>query len=118
MSSNRPNIPKLKPLLRRFVNGAVAPETKWTDPFYLTPAYRAWRVAIVTRAGFRCEDIDINTGQRCTKMWPEHKLIADHIRERVDGGADLDPANGMCRCFSHHQVKTMKARAERHGRPG
>lgn len=111
MQRHRPAIRKPPPLARRFANGVVKPETKWTDPFYLTGAYRAWRRFIVARAGYQCQAID--DGMRCTKTWPEHKLIADHIRERVDGGSDFDPANGVCLCFSHHSIKTMKARAER-----
>ena len=42
MQRHRPAIPKLNGLARRFNNGVVKPETKWTDPFYLTPAYRDW----------------------------------------------------------------------------
>jgi hypothetical protein len=41
------------------------------------------------------------------------RLILDHVRERKDGGADLDPANTEWLTFSEHQAKTAKAKARR-----
>jgi 5-methylcytosine-specific restriction endonuclease McrA len=40
-------------------------------------------------------------------------VIADHIVERKDGGADLDPNNIELLCHAHHQKKTALARARR-----
>jgi 5-methylcytosine-specific restriction protein A len=40
-------------------------------------------------------------------------MIADHVHERSDGGALLDPDNGMCVCSSHHGLKTNAERARR-----
>jgi hypothetical protein len=109
------SIKRLQPLAKRFVNGAVARETKQADAYYLTPQHRAWCRYIVMRAGRRCEAID--GGLRCTKAWPQHRLFADHVVELQDGGAPLDPNNGQCLCSSHHNIKTMRERAKRHGRP-
>lgn len=100
--------PRLKTLDTRSVK--VAP--KRADPFYLTPEYRAWRDAVVCRAGERCEAVE--HGERCSKAEPQHRMFADHIRERRDGGAPLDILNGRCLCGSHHTLKTANARAQRY----
>ena len=106
------SIPMLPPLIgERGTTGAVARERKTADPFYLSPEYRAWREAVVARAGRRCEAIE--NGTRCGKAEPQHRLFADHIVEVVDGGARFAASNGQCLCGRHHTLKTVKARAER-----
>jgi 5-methylcytosine-specific restriction protein A len=80
-------------------------------PELLTPAHRAWRTAIIGRAGGRCEWRE--GGFRCSKAEPRHRMFADHITERSDGGALLDLSNGQCLCGRHHTMKTMRARADR-----
>lgn len=84
---------------------------KVKDPELSTPEFRAWRRAVMHRAGYRCQWVE--HGQRCTKSAPDHRLIADHIVERKDGGAPYDPANGQALCDSHHTLKTNAARAKR-----
>ena len=92
---------KIGSLITRRVDArAVKPEAKTADPFYLSPEYRAWREAVIARAGRRCEDKDQRTGQRCAKAEPRHRMFADHVVEAKDGGAKYDPANGMCLCLS------------------
>lgn len=91
----------------------VALEPKRADPFYLTPQYRAWREAVIDRAGRRCEHIDAATGRRCDKAEPAHRLFADHIVEVRDDGARYDIRNGMCLCGHHHSLKTARARQHR-----
>jgi 5-methylcytosine-specific restriction protein A len=84
-------------------------QPKLVDPYYLTPEHRAWRETIIARAGRRCEWIE--HGQRCTKAEPRHRMFADHIVERRDGG---DPkGEGMCLCGSHHGAKTAAERMKR-----
>src|SRR5690349_5841984 len=104
---------KLAPAIRTFEHRRIKPEEKRADPFYLTPEYREWREAVISRAGRRCEDLDERTGQRCPKAEPRHRMFADHVREVKDGGAKYDPANGKCRCGSHHTIKTARERARR-----
>jgi len=87
----------------------VAPKT--ADRELLTPEHKAWRAAVMRRAGYRCEVFE--SGRRCERSAPRHRLFADHIVERRDGGAALDPANGQCLCGKHHTLKTMAARAKR-----
>lgn len=41
------------------------------------------------------------------------RMILDHVRERRDGGAALDPANTQWLTFSEHQAKTAAAKARR-----
>src|SRR6266516_4145005 len=78
---------------------------KEAAPHYFSPEHRAWREAVVKRAGGRCQ-------------WPgcgraERRMFADHIKELRDGGASLDLANGQCLCGGHHTLKTARARAAR-----
>lgn len=85
------------------------PPAKAVDPFYLTPEYRRWRAIVIARANGKCQ-------------WPgcgvaEPRMYADHIVERRDGGAPLDPANGQCLCARHHGVKTGQARLARWNAP-
>ncbi|HEX4302847.1 MAG TPA: HNH endonuclease signature motif containing protein [Rhizomicrobium sp.] len=90
---------------------AVKPPPKTVDPFYLMPEHVAWAAAVIAKAGMRCEWVE--NGRRCTKSAPEHRMFADHMKERRDGGAPFDPANGQCLCGSHHSLKTARERARR-----
>lgn len=49
----------------------------------------------------------------CARCGSKDRLILDHIRERRDGGDDLDPRNLEWLCHAHHQAKTAAARAAR-----
>ena len=49
----------------------------------------------------------------CAQCGSTDRLILDHIIERKDGGADLDPSNLEWLCHRHHAAKTAKARAKR-----
>lgn len=104
-------LPTLRPLVKTLDTRTVPVEPKRADPFYLTPEYRAWRDAVIRRAGRRCEAVD--AGVRCHKAEPQHRLFADHVRERRDGGALYDIANGKCLCGRHHSLKTAGERAKR-----
>ncbi|WP_137387979.1 HNH endonuclease [Rhodoligotrophos defluvii] len=91
----------IKPML-----GTIAPRLhpppKVADRFYLS---REWR-ALVAR-------LKRERGNWCEQCGSSHRIIGDHIVERRDGGADLDPANVMLLCFTCHQRKTALARARR-----
>jgi hypothetical protein len=89
----------------------IRPPPKRADPELQTSVYRAWRAEVLRHAGYRCQWLE--GGQRCTRSAPEHRLFADHIVERADGGGLLDPANGQCLCGRHHLLKTAMARARR-----
>lgn len=90
---------------------AVRPPAKVADAALQTAAHKAWRAAVLQRAGYRCEAVE--HGVRCGKAEPAHRLFADHVEERRDGGASLDPANGQALCGRHHTKKTAAARAAR-----
>ena len=87
----------------------VAPAPKRADDVYSTPQYRAWREAVISRAGGICQ------GQTCRRQ--ERRMFADHITEIKDGGDPFDPANGQCLCGRCHTLKTNAARAARHAPP-
>ena len=86
---------------------------KLADAELLTPEHRAWRQAVMQRAGWRCEAVE--AGHRCINRHPK-RMFADHVVERKDGGAALDPGNGQCLCGTHHALKTQRVRAERFAR--
>lgn len=102
-----------------------APKT--ADRFYLSPEWRQLVQRLIALRGRRC--------QHCGKTREDDgspvRLIGDHIVERKDGGADLDPANVELLCSrsggngeAHadgeaggcHARKTARARAERMAR--
>lgn len=96
----------------QIVSTAIAAHApKRADAELLTPEHRAWRLQVMTRAGWRCEAVD--HGYRCMVAHPA-RLFADHVVERKDGGAL--GGLGMCLCASHHAAKTMKERANRMAR--
>lgn len=88
---------------------------KRADPFYLSPAWRGFSTAIKRQRGYRCEGAG-HEGDPDMTMTPR-ALIADHIVERRDGGADLDPLNIQLLCAACHARKTAAARAARTARP-
>ena len=98
--------PLLKPRALRFQE-----QKKQADERYLSSEHRAWREAVVSRAGRRCEAVE--DGRRCHKAEPEYRMFADHIVELSDGGAQFDTGNGRCLCGRHHTLKTVQARATR-----
>lgn len=110
MGRTKAKLRAIKPLLTAIDTRTVKPPPKVADSELLTPEHRAWREAVLRRAGYRCEAVD--DGRRCERQAPA-RMFADHIIERSDGGAALDPENGQCLCGSHHTRKTAAARAAR-----
>lgn len=101
----------LPSLVPRSSGFTVKPPPKQADAELLTQEHRAWRAQVLRNAGYRCQWV--KNGRRCSKAAPDHRMFADHIKERTDGGDPLDPVNGQCLCGSHHTRKTMAARAAR-----
>ncbi len=89
---------------------SAQPIAKKADAELQTPEHRAWRQQVLRAAGYRCQAVD--SGKRCHIRAPE-RLFADHIVERKDGGAKLDPRNGQALCSHHHSLKTAAERAKR-----
>ncbi len=109
--SGKPRLRALGPRIGMADTRRVRPPPKRADAELLTEHYRAWRALVLRRAGYRCEWIE--AGGRCAKAAPQHRLFADHILERKDGGALLDPTNGQALCGQHHTLKTALARKAR-----
>ena len=80
----------------------VAAAPKVAEAFYQSAAWRSLVARVKRERGSWC--------QRCGSR---RRVIADHIVERRDGGADLDPNNIEMLCFDHHAAKTAAARARR-----
>lgn len=109
----QPTLRNIRPRLPGLDLRTARPAPKTADRELLTVEHKAWRRAVLDRAGRRCEWIE--RGVRCDRTAPTHRLFADHIIERKDGGA-VDGA-GMCLCASHHGLKTFRERARRMARP-
>jgi 5-methylcytosine-specific restriction enzyme A len=75
---------------------------KVAESFYQSGAWRSLVARLKRERGNWC--------QRCGST---ERVIADHIVERKDGGADLDETNIELLCHRHHQQKTAQARARR-----
>jgi len=104
----------MQPRLLTVDTRTVKPPSKKADAELQTLEHKGWAREVKRRAGWRCEWIE--TGHRCTKTAPEHRMFADHVQERRDGGERLDPKNGRCLCGSHHALKTAQERAIRMAR--
>jgi 5-methylcytosine-specific restriction protein A len=101
-----------RPLLAAHDTRTAKPRPKQANAELLTPEHRAWRLAVCRRAHWRCEWIE--DGMQCRASHAGgYRMIADHVTERFDAGALLDPDNGMCVCPSHHGLKTHAERARR-----
>ncbi|GAA2887989.1 hypothetical protein GCM10010837_47400 [Aminobacter niigataensis] len=98
------------PSIRTIDVRIALPPAKKVDPELRTAEHQAWRRAVLERAGYQCEGT--THGHRCHVRAPA-RLFADHIKERKDGGALYDVANGQCLCGHHHTLKTVAARADR-----
>ena len=76
---------------------------KVPDPFYLS---KEWKNLCAILARVR--------PKTCARQGCESRVrIWNHIVERRDGGAALDPDNIEGLCFRHHQQHTAAARAKR-----
>lgn len=110
--SRVPKLKTFKPKLGTIDTRTVSPPPKTADAELLTPEHKAWRLAVCRRAGWRCEWVE--HGKRCEASAANgHRMNADHIVERADGGALLDPNNGQCLCTRHNTLKGLSARAAR-----
>ena len=100
----------LRPGLAVTDHRTCAPPAKRADPELQTAAHEAWRKEVLNRAGWKCQSCGKRGGRGHSV-----RLFADHIVERQDGGAALDPKNGQCLCGSCHTKKTGQERARRMG---
>jgi hypothetical protein len=85
----------------------VGAAPKIAEAFYQSRAWRSLIAAIKRERGNWCE--------RCGSS---NRVIGDHVVERKDGGAELDPANVELLCQACHNVKTAAERAARATRGG
>ena len=104
-------LPIFRTKITSFDTRRVKPPAKAVDAHYATPEHKAWRMAVMVKAKWRCEAVV--DGQRCTRHAPKDRLFADHIVEVSDGGDLLDPNNGQAMCGSHHTIKTQAERTKR-----
>lgn len=108
---------KLPPLIKALSSPFANLHRKVDRDWYQKPEHRAWRSAVLKRAGWRCQAILIS-GERCKHASPSHRLYADHIVEIEDGGSPTDLSNGQCLCHGHHEAKTALMKSERDSRSG
>ncbi len=77
------------------------------DGFYQSSPWQRLARSVKEARGYRCEECGVD------KSDDPRGLIADHVCERKDGGADLDPANIRLLCAACHNAKTAAARLRR-----
>lgn len=82
----------------------MAAPPKVADEFYHSPEWIALRRRRMKDADYREAKARAKDGER---------VVLDHVIERRDGGADLDPNNTVWLTFSEHQAKTARERAKR-----
>lgn len=82
----------------------LRPPPKVAEPFYHS---RDWHRLVQRRKR------DPDYVAALARRKPGERLILDHVRERKDGGDDLDPSNTEWLTHSEHQAKTARARALR-----
>jgi 5-methylcytosine-specific restriction protein A len=97
---------RLKALPSRLSRPAprLAQPAKTADPFYLSSEWKALKAR-------RKLDPDYYAALRRAK--PGEWVVLDHVRERRDGGADLDPKNTEWLTSSEHNAKTARERTKR-----
>ncbi|WP_338643385.1 HNH endonuclease signature motif containing protein [Novosphingobium olei] len=98
-------LPSMKPGLPT-MGAAVPLPVKRADTFYQS---NEWRRLVVRRR------LDRDYQQARARAKPNERLILDHIVERKDGGADLDPKNTQWLTHSEHQAKTARSKRARSG---
>jgi 5-methylcytosine-specific restriction endonuclease McrA len=98
--------PRIAPIAPR-----VTVPAKVADPFYQSAEWVDLCRAIKRQRGYICQ----GCGADCRST--PRRLIGDHIVERKDGGADLDPLNVQLLCIGCHNRKTARARERRQARP-
>lgn len=91
------------------VKSRLLPPAKLTDPFYTSREWRDLAAMVKAQRGYVCE----NPECRADMSGNRRALIADHVHERRDGGADLDPLNVQLLCLPCHTRKTAQAKAAR-----
>lgn len=109
MAKSAPRLGTLKPKLKAAEFRTTIPRAKQVSQELKGASYEQWRKLVLDRAGWRCQ------GAGCGRQGGRGgvTLFADHIVERKDGGALLDPENGQALCGSCHTKKTVAARTRR-----
>lgn len=89
----------------------VKPPPKIAEDFYRSKPWKILVRRIKAMRGHQCEDCKATHDDDGKPI----RLIGDHVVERRDGGAELDPSNVRLLCWPCHNKKTAKARAKRFG---
>ena len=84
----------LGPTVRPMEMRTALPGPKRVDPFYTSQEWRSLVATLIERRGRRCEQCGKTHEDDGTPV----RIIGDHIHERKDGGADLDPMNVQLLC--------------------
>jgi 5-methylcytosine-specific restriction protein A len=106
-----PKVRVLAPLVPR-LKRIVPYLPKITEDFYRSPEWHRLMGQIRKQRGNRCEVCGLQGGRPGDDGKPV-RILGDHIVERKDGGAELDPANVMLLCLPCHNRKTAREKARR-----
>ena len=102
-------LPQLTSRLPKLDMRTSRPPPKRADPFYLSSEWRGLLASLIKHRGRQCQTCKAVVGPSGAPI----RVIGDHIRERKDGGAELDPNNVMLVCLPCHNTKTAAAAAAR-----
>jgi len=93
----------LPPLIGSLDMRVARTAPKVAESFYRSTEWRKLLASIIKARGRQCE--------ACGSI--DGRLIGDHIVERKDGGAELDPSNVQLLCLPCHNKKTAREKAKR-----
>jgi 5-methylcytosine-specific restriction enzyme A len=93
---------KQPPAMMGRLPSTIKAPPKLAEDFYRSREWKQLMVHLKARRGPWC--------QRCGSL---HRVAGDHIIERKDGGAELDPSNIELLCQACHNAKTKRSAADR-----
>ena len=107
MAGERGRVRLVTPRLAMAGRGLAFAAQSRPDGFYQSRRWGKLARSVKEARGYRCEECGVD------KSDDPRGLIADHVCERKDGGADLDPGNIRLLCAACHNAKSAAARLTR-----
>lgn len=110
MAGKGKRLASLPPMVGAIDMRTARPAPKVAEAFYRSPEWRKLVASLIKQRGRRCE---VRSPKCSDDGSGTVRLIGDHVHERRDGGAELDPTNVRLTCYACHNAKTAQERARR-----